>query len=180
MHAPRRFLFLLSLLALAACGHPGAFEPFREVSCFQAAQVSLTDAIAAAEATGGKALDADYREEEEMGCLQNAPGVYDVTLLSGGRINTVSVNARSHAVGPKEEESVMNALLGGGPRFEGSPADMASMLPRMSLTMPQAIAAAEQQGGKAMSAWIERKDGKPGYTVKLVERGRVNVTWIPA
>jgi hypothetical protein len=44
--------------------------------------------------------------------------------------------------------------------------------------MLQAIGIAERQGGKAMVAWVEAKDGKSGYTVKLVERGRVRVTWV--
>ncbi len=169
----------ISLMAVAACAtHPGEFEPFREVSCFQAARVSLTEAIAAAEARGGKALDADYREDEEMGCLTNEPGVYDVTLLDRGTIRAVSVDARSGAVGPQPESTVMNALLGSGPHVEGSPAEMALLMPTMTMGMTEAIQAAEQDGGKVMSAWIEAKDGKPGYTVKLVQLGRVRVGWV--
>ena len=53
-------------------------------------------------------------------------------------------------------------------------------LPRPSLDMPQAIDVAEKQGGKAMAIWIEGKNDRPGYTVKLVDKGRVNVTWIDA
>ena len=166
-----------ALFGLAGCGHLGEFEPFREVACFEAARVSLKDAIAVAEAGEGKAIDADYRQDEEMGCLQNDPGAYDITLLAGGRINTVSVDARTRTIGPRVEAGVMNALLGGA-RFEGSSADMARMVPRLGIDISQAIDIAERQGGKAMVAWIEEKNGKAGYTVKLVERGRINVTWV--
>jgi hypothetical protein len=101
-----------------------------------------------------------------------------VTLLEGGKIRAVSVDARSRAVGAQPESTVMNALLGGGPRVEGSPAEMARMLPTMSMNMTEAIETAEQDGGKVMAAWIETKNGKPGYTVKLVQNGRVRVGWV--
>jgi uncharacterized membrane protein YkoI len=173
-----RPIFVVAMLGIGGCGHLGVFEPAREVQCFEAAKVSLKDAIAAAEARGGKVLDADYRQDEELGCLRNNPGVYDITLLVDGKISVVSVNARSGDVGPREEESVMNFLFGGA-RFEGSPVDMARAMPGMSIDISQAIDIAEEQGGRAMVTWIERKDGKPGYTVKLVQRGRVHKTWIP-
>jgi len=173
-------VFILAAMVLAACQHSGEFEPFREVSCFEAARVSIADAIAAAEAGGGTAIDADYRQDEELGCVGGNPGVYDVTLLTGRTIGVVSVNARTRAVGPREEEPAMTALFGSAPTFEGSPADMAGLVPRLSMNIAQAVAEAEKQGGKAMAAWIERKDGRPGYTVKLVDRGRVNVVWVAA
>jgi hypothetical protein len=55
---------------------------------------------------------------------------------------------------------------------------MARMVPRLSISISQAVDAAEKQGGKAMTAWIEAKGGKPGYTIKLIEGGRVRVTWV--
>jgi uncharacterized membrane protein YkoI len=162
---------------LAACEHSGVFEPFREVSCFEAARVSLKDAIASAEGGDGRAIDADYRLDEEMGCLTGDPGVYDITLLAGGRISTVSVDARTRQVGPREASGAMNALFGGSP-FEGSPVDMARMVPRLGIDISQAVELAEKDGGKAMVAWVEAKNGRAGYTVKLVERGRIRETWI--
>jgi uncharacterized membrane protein YkoI len=177
--SPRSFRFLIvtAFVGLAGCEHSGVFEPFREVSCFEAARVSLKDAIAAAEGGDARAIDADYRLDEEMGCLTGDPGVYDITLLAGSRIITVSVDARTRTVGPREESGVMNALFGGSP-FEGSPVDMARMVPRLGIDISQAIDTAEKDGGKAMVAWIEAKNGRAGYTVKLVERGRIRETWI--
>jgi uncharacterized membrane protein YkoI len=171
-------LIATALLGLAGCAeHLGIFEPLREVACFQAARVSLGDAIATAEGGNGRAIDADYRQDEEMGCLQNDPGVYDITLLAGNRIEVVSVDARTRQVGPRESAGVLSALLS-GERFEGSPSDMVRIVPRLGIDMNQAIGIAEQQGGKAMVAWVEAKNGRAGYTVKLVERGRVRVTWV--
>jgi uncharacterized membrane protein YkoI len=172
------FLFVIALAGLAGCEHVGIFEPAREVECLQRARVSLKQAIAAAEAGGGKALDADYTENRELGCLSNDPGFYAVTLLTAGRISVVSVNAGSGQVGPREEQGVMNALMSGGMRFEGSAADMARMLPSLAIDMSQAVDIAERQGGKILSAWIEAQDGRPGYTVKVVQNSRVRVTWI--
>jgi uncharacterized membrane protein YkoI len=166
----------VALLGLAGCEHLGVFEPYREVSCFQAARVSLKTAIDTAKTDGGTVLDADYRQDEEMGCLQNDPGVYDVTLFAGGRIVTVSVNARTGQTGPRQEQPVMTALLGNP--VPGSAADQARMVPRLAIDISQAIDRAEAQGGKAMVAWIEANNGRAGYTVKLVERGRVRETWI--
>lgn len=173
-----RIAAIAALLGLAGCEHMGVFEPFREVSCFQAAKVSLKDAIAVAEGQDARALDADYRQDEEMGCLNGIPGEYDVTLLAGGRIYTVSVDAGTRAIGPRQPSGAMNALLGGGPRIEGSAADMARMLPTMTVNLSQAIETAEEDGGKVMAAWIEAQNGKPGYTVKLVRQGRVRMGWI--
>ena len=169
-------LVIIALTGLSGCEHAGVFEPFREVECVSGAQVSLKGAVAAAEADGSKALDADYRQDEEMGCIRGFPGVYDVTLLRNGKIDVVSVDARSAALGPRQEASVMNALLGG--HFEGSHADMVPLIPKMRVAMTEAIDVAEQGGGKAMSAWIEARDGKPGFTVKVVEKGRVRITWV--
>ena len=171
-------VLVVAAVGLAACEHLGVFEPFREVSCLQRAKVSLKDAVAAAETGGGRTPDADYRQHEELGCLRNNPGVYDVTVFAGGMISVVSVDAASGHVGPQEQAGVMNAIFHEGEHFEGSPADMARMIPRLSLNTSQAIGVAEAQGGRAMSAWIEAKDGKPGYTVKVVEGGKVRVMWV--
>ena len=178
MRSPiRRILYCAALLLLTGCEHTGVFEPFREVACFQAATVSLKDAIETAQGGDARALDADYRQDEEMGCLQNDPGVYDITLLTGGRITTVSVDAKTRQVGQRQVSGVMTTLLGGNP-FPGSPAAMTPMIPRLSIDMVQAIDLAERQGGKAMVAWMEEMNGHAGYTIKLVQQGRVRETWI--
>ena len=171
---------LLALTGLTACEHVGVFEPFREVECLERARVSLKDAITAAEARGGIVLDSNFREDEEMGCLNNNPGAYDVTMLGGTQLFVVSVDANTGSVGPRQPANVLTALMGGGPRFEGSPSEMARIAPAMTTTISQAVDSAQQDGGRAMAAWVEAKNGKPGYTVKVVKNGRVQVTWVDA
>jgi hypothetical protein len=55
---------------------------------------------------------------------------------------------------------------------------MTRMAPALSVGMSQALEIAERQGGKAIAAWIEAKDGEPGYAVKIVESGRVREPWV--
>jgi uncharacterized membrane protein YkoI len=165
------------LLVLAGCGHFAHFEPYREVTCFAAARVSLAEAIEKARGGEGRVLDADYRLDDELGCIQDDPGTYDISIYQDGRISDVSVNARTGEIGPRVPEGVMTALIGGHP-FVGSHADMVALIPRLKIIMPQAIAIAERQGGKAMVAWIDEQNGKAGYTVKLVIEGRVRGTFV--
>jgi uncharacterized membrane protein YkoI len=166
-------------LVLAGCEHIGDLEPYREVSCFSAARVSLTEAINRARGGMGRILDANYRLDDEFGCILNDPGTYDITVYQDGRISQVSVNARTGEIGPREPAGVMTALLR-GEAFPGSHAEMVPLVPRLKINMPQAIEIAERQGGKAMVAWIEEKNGKAGYTVKLVTEGHVRGTWVDA
>ena len=178
---PQNFVIGVALIVLSGCEHVGVFEPLREVECVQRAQVSLKSAVEAAETEGGSVLDADYRLDDELGCIRGEPGTYDITLLKNGKVDVLSVDARSASVGSHEDANVMNALLNSRTYFQGSysHADMARMRPNMSVTMAQAIDIAEKPGGKAMSAWVEATGGKPGFKIKVVERGRVRETWVP-
>jgi hypothetical protein len=42
----------------------------------------------------------------------------------------------------------------------------------------EAIAIAEKGGGKAMEADIAMNGDRPGYTIKLVENGKLHMTWV--
>lgn len=182
-----RFPFVSALAALALIGisgcalNPTEIEPYREVSCFQAAKISLKDAVEAAERNGGNAIEADYIQDKEMGCVQGEPGYYEVTLLSGPKLTTVSVDARSKLVGPPVDEPATRGLLNGDileKLFEPSPTSRAAIVPKVSITLLEAIAMAEKDGGKAMEADIAMNDAKPGYTIKLVEKGKLHTTWV--
>jgi len=182
-----RFAFVCALAAPALIGisgcalNPMEIEPYREVSCFQAAKVSLKDAVEAAERNGGNAIEADYIQDKEMGCVQGEPGYYEVTLLSGPKLTTVSVDARSKLVGTPVAEPTTRGLLNGDileRLFEPSPASRAGIVPKVSITLLEAIAVAEKGGGKAMEADIAMNDAKPGYTIKLVEKGKLHTTWV--
>src|SRR6266566_2357982 len=182
-----RFPFVCALAAPALIGisgcalNPMEIEPYREVSCFQAAKVSLKDAVEAAERNGGNAIEADYIQDKEMGCVSGEQGYYEVTLLSGRALTIVSVDARSKLVGAPVDEATTRGLFSGDileKLTELSPTERASVVPKVSITLLEAIAIAEKGGGKAMEADIDMNGAKPGYTIKLVEKGKLHMTWV--
>ena len=179
----RRSLLLvmmsLSATALSACA---AIEPFRKVSCFEAAHISLTQAVTLAERDGSRAIGAGYRQDRELGCLENNPGVYDVTLRAGNATRVVSVDAKTGQVAERMPETAASTgLLGEGllekiivpdHRAEADAAAAAD------LSISQAARLAERTGGKAMVAWAEMNEGRAGYRVKLVQSGKTRTEWI--
>ena len=170
-----------SLLGTGGCAiDPREIEPYREVSCFEAAKVSLRDAVEAAETEGGKAIDAAYRQVEEMGCLQSDAGYYDVTVLISGKLSLVSVDAASEQIQPRLQQSTGRQLGGQFLErlFEGSSTARVPVAEKIKIHLHDAIDTAEETGGKAMEARAEMKDGKPGYMVKLVERGKLRMAWV--
>ena len=174
-------LFLPILIGTGGCAlNPIEIEPFREVSCFEAAKVSLHDAVEAAQIEGGVAIDAAYRQPEEMGCLEGNAGYYDVTVLVEGKLVPVSVDARSRQIQPRLEQGVVRDVM--GQYFErlaeGSPAQRVPIAEREKLHLGDAIAIAERSGGKAMEARVQARGGKPGYSVKLVDHGKLRMNWI--
>ena len=174
-------LLIASSLATTGCAYDFTeIEPYREVSCFAAAKVSLRDAVEAAEAAGGRAIDAAYREVREMGCLERDAGYYDVTVLVDGKLSLVSVDAASEQISPRKEQGFMRDVSGQFLErlFEGSPEKHAEAAARMKVHLHQAIDKAEKDGGKVMEARAEEKDGRAGYTLKLVDHGSLRVTWV--
>jgi hypothetical protein len=174
-------LFISSAFGLTGCAYDlTEVEPYREVACFQAAKVSLRDAVEAAEIEGGRAIDAAYREVREMGCLERDAGYYDVTVLVDGKLSLVSVDAASEQISPRKEQGFGREI--GGQfferLFEGSPEKHAAAAARMQVHLHQAIDKAEKDGGKVMEARAEEKDGRSGYTMKLVDHGKLRVTWV--
>src|SRR6266513_1118280 len=155
-------------------------EPSKDVFCVQRAPVSLKDAVETAEKQGGRAVDAHFRQDEEFGCLTEKPSYYEVTLLSRGALTTVDVDARSNQaqLRPREDQSLLKRLS----KFldtlvEPAPPDP-SVAPRVRLSLPAAIDRAEEPNAKAVAAELEQKDGVLGYTVKLVENGRLKLAWV--
>ena len=171
-----------SLLPIAAAfllSNCAGVEPFRNVACFQAAKVSLQTAVVLAEKQGGQAIDARYRQNKELGCLERDPGVYDVALLLGNTMRTVSVDADSGAVGPKKGDPVPDL----GKRvieqiIVGDHEAKADAVPELSIGIEQATDIAERDGGKAMAAWADTDDGRAGYRVKVVEDGKTRIEWV--
>ena len=166
-----------ALLAVYGCAvSPLEIEPYREVSCFQGARISLKDAVEVAERNGAKAIDADYVQDREMGCVVGQAGYYEVTLLSQGRLNVVSVEARSGRVEPRLAAATSGDLVEA--LFESSTAAKARMVPKVAMTLSQAITTAEKSGGKAMEASIDMNGDAAGYAIKLVDKGKLRVAWM--
>jgi uncharacterized membrane protein YkoI len=154
----------------------------KDVFCVQRASVSLKDAVETAEKQGGRAVDARFRQDEELGCLTNKPSYYEVTLLSGGALKTVDVDARSSQADsrPREDKSLLKRISKLLDRLvEPAPLDP-SIAPRVRLSLPAAIERAEEHNAKAVAAELEQKDGMLGYTVKLVEDGKLKRAWVAA
>ena len=167
----------LALLAVYGCAvSPIEIEPYREVSCFEGAGISLKTAVEAAEKSGGKAIDADYIQDKEMGCVVGQPGYYEVTLLSQGKLNLVSVEARSGRVEPRVAAATSGDLV--ETLFESPTAAKARVVPKVTITLSEAIAIAEKGGGKAMEASIDMNGDRPGYAIKLVDKGKLHMAWV--
>jgi hypothetical protein len=157
-------------------------EPLKDVFCVQRAGVSLKDAVETAEKQGGMAIDAHFRQDEELGCLTNKPSYYEVTLLSRGGLRTVDVDAHSNQAKnrPAGDQSILKRISQFLDRLvESAPPD-ASAAPRVRLSLPAAIDRAEEPNAKAVAAELVQKGGMIGYTVKLVENGRLKLAWVAA
>jgi len=166
---------------LGGCAVPlTEIEPYREVACFGAAKVSLRDAVEAAEIEGGSAIDASYRQVKEFGCLQRDAGYYDVTILLQGQLSLVSIDAASEQIQPRLEQGVERELTGQfiERMFEGRSESRIPIAQQIRLHMHDAIDIAEKDGGKSMEARVQSKDGKPGYMIKLVDRGKLRLAWV--
>src|SRR5258706_4195229 len=156
-------------------------EPLKDVFCVQRARLSLKEAVETAEREGGRAVDAHFRQDEELGCLTNRPSHYEVTLLSRGELKTVDVDAGSNqAQSRPRDESILKRVSNFLDRLvESAPPD-ANAAQRVRLSMQAAIDRAEEPNAKVVAAQLEQKDGAFGYTVKLVENGRLKLTWVAA
>jgi len=154
-------------------------EPFREVTCSQLAKISLKDAVATAEQRGGTAVESHFHQREELGCLVGQPAYYEVTLISEGMVSFASVNARSNAIESYRRKAIFERIdRFFGTLVEDDPQTKASLSRSVSVSLRDAIAIAEMSGGKAMKANIAKKGTKAGYTVKLVEHGKLRVAWV--
>jgi hypothetical protein len=178
-----RWLWAFGFAAIFACGCAETLpqlEPFREVTCLQFAKVSLKDAVETAEARGGTAVDAHFHQSEELGCVVGQPAYYEVTLLSEGKLSFASVNARSNEIEAYRSERTIRERIGQffGTSFELDAEATASLSRSVSVSLPDAIAIAERDGGKAMKAQIATKNARVGYTVKLVNRSKLRVAWV--
>ena len=178
----QRALFCAMILGLGGCaGALSGFEPAREVVCLTSAKVTLKDAIDTAETRGGRAIAAHYHQDEELGCYSRKPGYYDVTLVSEGNIASVAVDASSREIvqGNGSGSALDRTILYFERLFGGEQTQKNRMAADTHLNLAKAIATAEKSSGRmALKAYLDSKNGKRGYTVKLVDRGKVLLAWV--
>lgn len=174
---------VLAAMLLGGCATAlSEAEPAKDIVCFQSAKISLTDAILAAERSGGHAVAARYRQDEELGCLVKKPGEYTVTLLEGNVLRTVAVDPNTRVVGaPHTGKTVLERTGHFLDRlFEHDPLENAQAVRGPTPSLLDSIAVAERSGGKAIKAHIDDREGKLGIVVKLVEDGKTRVAWVDA
>jgi uncharacterized membrane protein YkoI len=174
---------ILIFAAISLLGGCATALPSKDVFCVQRASVSLKDAVETAEKQGGgRAVDAHFRQDEELGCLTNKPSYYEVTLLSRGALETVDVDARSSQAQMRlrRDESLLKRISKLLDRLVEPAAPDARVAPRVRLSLPAAIEKAEEPNAKAVAAELEQKGGMLGYEVELVENGRLKRAWVAA
>lgn len=157
-----RLPLLAALLApLALAGHAWADQPpdAAAIRAFEGSKISLADAIAAAQkSAGGQAMDVSFQTTD------GTPS-YDATVFAGGAAHDLTVNAATAAVTPGPEGATPEAKLDAEDK-----AELAALRgARLSLT--QAVAAAERDGGRALDAGLEQRNGRVEYQIRTVRNG---------
>ena len=182
-HGARFPALLLFGLPLAGCATAlSDAEPIKAVECVQRAPVSLKQAVQTAEQQGGRAVDAHFRQDEELGCLTGKRSYYEVTLLSAGKLRTVDVDAQSNSVatGAPGDTSIWKRISKSLDRLFERPATASGAAPLAPVTLPEAVARFEAPGTKVVAAQLDQKGDHFGYTVKLVEQGKLKFAWVDA
>jgi uncharacterized membrane protein YkoI len=161
------------LLGIASCTTASFhIEPFRDVSCFGRAPVTLLNAILAAESfRGERTIDGEYNITREMACLTGDPGHYDITFFRDGELRRATVDAETGAVGPAHEESVFTKLVRLDFLSDWSQSEMVAggqAAAEANVTLRAAIAIAEVRDGRAMAAHVMTMDGETHYVVEIV------------
>jgi uncharacterized membrane protein YkoI len=135
-----------------------------EIKAFDAAKVSLADAVMAAEKQGGVATEAEFD-------VHKGVGSYDVTLIANNKLRRVSVDSQTAQIGPAKD-NVIERALDRDDLSEGQAVQTAKV------HLADAVAAAEKQGGKAIDAGAERENGKTVYKIEIVEAGETKTVWV--
>jgi hypothetical protein len=168
---------------LAACAtSQNHIEPFRDVACFQRAQVSLAQAIHAAEQSEGKTvIDAEYNCAAELDCVRGNPGQYRITFFADGRLSRIGICPATGVVQAPVEKGAIRRMLDLDFVFDWPESEMLRAGPtvaRAPVTMQAAIAAAEIAGGKAMAAHVKMDSDKARYVIELVDHSRVRIVTV--
>jgi hypothetical protein len=147
------------------------------------ADVSLADAIAAAEHSSNKrVVEAEYNVETEMGCISGDPGHYDIVFYDQGRLSKAIVEADSGIVGPGHEESFLKRLsnldfVSDWPQAQTRAGAAAAV--RSSVSLPMAVRIAQRHSeGMPLAAHISTGPAGALYAVELVQQDGVHIVFV--
>jgi len=183
MRSIGRIIVGVLFLAIAGCASGFShIEPYRDVSCFGRAKVSLLNAILAAESfRGERAVDGEFNITREMACLSGDPGHYDIVFYHEGELRRATVDAETGAVGPAHEESAFTKLIRMDFLSDWSPAEMLAggqASADANVTLRAAIAIAESRDGRAMAAHVMTMNGETFYVVEIVGAGGLQLVHV--
>jgi hypothetical protein len=104
-----------------------------------------------------------------------------VTLLSAGKLRTVNIDAHTNTeTRAPDETSVWKRISKGLDRLFERPANAPGAAPLVPVTLPEAVAQVETPGANVLAAQLDQKGDRLGYTVKLVEQGKLKFAWVDA
>jgi uncharacterized membrane protein YkoI len=145
--------------ALAAV--PAMAASITDIQGVQAAKVSLSDAIDAAQKSGdGKAIFGKYH-------TMNGAGQYEVVVVAGGKTNTMDVDPTTGEAVKAKRDDAAKSDKKGVEAIEGA-----------QTPLDQAIATAEKQGGKALEAELDTKKGMTAYEIEIANGDKTDTVWI--
>lgn len=144
-----------------AAENDGGHESAAQIKAFEGVQVSLPEAIAAAEKhTGGKALEASFED-------RNGRPAYAVKTYGNDAVWSGMVDAKTGQVIGQGKTTPASAL------DQEDKAELTA-LNSARTTLSAAVRSAERQhGGKAIDAGLEQSDGRVAYELRLVRNGQV-------
>lgn len=147
----KKAVLFAGAVAISAAGGSAAVEA-ASYETLSNAKMSLTGAIEAVEEkSGGKVIEAEFDNEDG--------GTYEISVLTGEKLQEYELNASSGAVREIENEMFEKYLIRLDPETLSS----------AETSLVEAIAIAEKQvGGKAAEADVDRSGDTVDYEIEVV------------
>jgi uncharacterized membrane protein YkoI len=141
-------------------------ESKAEIQAFQQVKVPLTQAVQAAEKhSNGKAIDASFEQKNGM-------PIYRIKTYQNNSVCEGTIDANSGQVAGSGQTTPQSKL---------DQEDMQELqaAKNAQTSLVQAVQAAEQkQGGKAIDAGLEARNGKVAYELELVKNGQLRTVTV--
>lgn len=176
-------LAIFALMAAGGCATSQQHvEPYGDIACFQRSNVSLVEAIEAAQHSRGQmVIDAEYNCSTELDSACGDLGMYRVTFFVEGRLSHVGVCPETGVVQPPTEKGLLRRIINLDFIFDWPETEMLRSGPTVAqaaVTMRDAIATAEATGGKAMAAHMKTDPSRRTYVIEIVEEGQMRIVSI--